>query len=177
MSAKPYSKNMEWKYDMASNQHEIWCVFDSNWPEPTALVTTFANTEQEAIAKACLTDERGASLYSGAALSCVPPKPGTWENLTKHGYRVYEVSVNLTFWSHVADLIDGNHHTEALKNIAERYGLSHVTAGLDGIAARSRETGYLTPAIQQDRDMLRAIIREHIERVDPAVFKERMHLI
>ena len=69
-----------------------WAVVEPNWGNPRVVPTTIRETEKEAIAAALL--DPHCSLYSGAALSCVPPVPGKFENLVHHGFRVKRVHIN-----------------------------------------------------------------------------------
>jgi hypothetical protein len=75
--------------------HEAWALIDPNWGEPVPVLETIRDTEAEAIKAAITTSARGVSLYSGAALHCVPQVKGSIEALNKQGYRVGKVTITL----------------------------------------------------------------------------------
>lgn len=68
-----------------------WALIDPNWGEPKPVISTIRATEAEAVAAAIIAEE--VSLYSGAALHCVPIRPGTMAGLERHGYRVARAAI------------------------------------------------------------------------------------
>ena len=68
-----------------------WALIDPNWGEPKVVLATIRDTFGEAVQAAIFDPE--SSLYSGAQLHCIPPRPGTISSLTHYGYRIALVDV------------------------------------------------------------------------------------
>lgn len=164
---------------MGYDPTELWCVFDPNWGEgPIPLVTTIGHSAEEAKNRAINTDERGAMMYSGYSKYPLPNgTPGSWEKLSMHGYRVRQVTIAMTFWSMIEQMIDENMHSEALSAIAREYGLHAVAEQIDKLAENIRKAGELTPDDADRREHYRRYIRGYIEQHHPEVFAERKNLI
>ena len=75
---------------------KMFAVADPNWGEGQVVLTsTIAEAPEQAIEKALLTDERGASLYSGASLMWTPPHKGSWLSMQRHGYRIVKIDIQI----------------------------------------------------------------------------------
>jgi hypothetical protein len=74
----------------------MWACIDPNWGgDPVVLLSTIRETEEETWKAACMTDERGTNLYSGASLAQTPQIPGTRGWLAYHKYEVKQVEVRI----------------------------------------------------------------------------------
>lgn len=74
-------------------EYTFYVVCDPNWGEPIPLMSTLSDSEGTAIDKACMTDERGANIYSGAVLVRTPQIAGSWDSLKRYGYTVRKVQM------------------------------------------------------------------------------------
>lgn len=75
---------------------KMFAVADPNWGEGQVVLTsTIAESPEQAIGKAILTDERCANMYSGASMICVPPMPGNWLRMQGFGYRIVKIDIQI----------------------------------------------------------------------------------
>lgn len=89
---------------VASIEHHLTDVnaaIIKNRRVPLGMAETMRNDLRKMVAvfapmyEALLTDERGASLYSGASLMWTPPHKGSWLSMQRHGYRAVEVEIQI----------------------------------------------------------------------------------
>lgn len=73
--------------------NRFYACISPNWGEPTPVPTTIRDTPEEA-ERAAIWDQN-LSLYSGAVLHVVPPRPGTMENLRQYKFRIAEIEVRI----------------------------------------------------------------------------------